>query len=324
METINPVPRRHFAIQSQRPIEAKEWMRRVNGPHQLTVNSLHALDFKHQGTEVGHVATGYIKYSTEVTISAQNLKQSYCIGIPLKGDQLISCEQQQFVSTPEVGVVLSPDMSFSMTLSEDCEKRMLRISRFALEECVRQLLHRPLEKPLIFDPMMDFSGPVKAWFELFQQLQPLLDCPQSLIGQQKLWQPLEQALIKSLLYMQSHNYSEQLLDPQERPKYLAVLEKKMRISLMEKLSLSDLEKIAGVSRERLYRDFHTYYQMSPMAYFKALKLEEVRKRLLQARPNEKISAIALDYGFSQLGRFSQDYKARYQELPSQTLARVLN
>lgn len=324
METINPVPRRHFTVQSQRLIEAKEWMQRVNGPHQLKVNSQPGLYFKHRGTEVGHVATGYIKYSTEVTISAQNLKQSYCIGIPLVGDQLISCEQQQFVSTPEVGVILSPDMSFSMTLSEDCEKRMLRISRFALEECVRQLIRRPLDQPLIFDPMMDFSGPVKAWFELFQQLQPLLDCPQSLIGQQKLWQPLEQALIKSLVYMQSHNYSEQLLDTQERPKYLLVLENEMEKSLMERLTLSDLENIAGVSRERLYRDFHKHYQMSPMAYFKTLKLDEVRKRLLQARPSEKISSIALDYGFSQLGRFSQDYKARYQELPSQTLARVLN
>lgn len=316
------VARRDFAVQSRHVLEAQDWMQRINGPHRLEVHNQSQLYFKHNGTEVGHVATGFIQYSTEVTIVAQDLTQSYCIGLPLKGEQYISLEQTQFLSTPEVGVVLSPQMSFQMTMAESCEKRMVRLSRFAVEECLRQLLLKNLDQPLVFKPEMDLTGQAKPWLKLFQQLLPLLESHTSLVGEQILWQPLEQALIKTLLYVQPHNYSAQLFGLQ-RPAYLLSLEDELRGCLMESLSLADIEKRAGVSRDRLYRDFQRYYGIAPMAYFKRLKLDGVRQRLLQAHGDETVSAIALDYGFNQLGRFSQEYREHFNELPSETLARQI-
>ena len=229
-------------------------------------------------------------------------------------------DQAEFLSTPDTGVILSPNMSFQMTMAENCEKRMVRLSRFAVEECLRQLLLKNLDQPLVFKPQMDLVGQAKPWVKLFQQLLPLLDSHNSLVGEQILWQPLEQALIKSLLYLQPHNYSEQLLGLQ-RPAYLLSLDDELRSCVMESLSLADIEKRAGVSRDRLYRDFQRYYGIAPMAYFKRLKLDGVRQRLLQAHADETVSAIALDYGFNQLGRFSQEYKEHFNELPSETLAR---
>lgn len=314
------VARRDFAVQSRQITEAQDWMQRINGPHRLQVHNQSQLYFKHYGTEVGHVATGFIRYSTEATIIAQDLTQSYCIGLPLKGEQYISVDQAEFLSTPDTGVILSPNMSFQMTMAENCEKRMVRLSRFAVEECLRQLLLKNLDQPLVFKPQMDLVGQAKPWVKLFQQLLPLLDSHNSLVGEQILWQPLEQALIKSLLYLQPHNYSEQLLGLQ-RPAYLLSLDDELRSCVMESLSLADIEKRAGVSRDRLYRDFQRYYGIAPMAYFKRLKLDGVRQRLLQAHADETVSAIALDYGFNQLGRFSQEYKEHFNELPSETLAR---
>lgn len=314
------VARRDFAVQSRQITEAQDWMQRINGPHRLQVHNQSQLYFKHYGTEVGHVATGFIRYSTEATIIAQDLTQSYCIGLPLKGEQYISVDQVDFLSTPDTGVILSPNMSFQMTMAENCEKRMVRLSRFAVEECLRQLLLKNLDQPLVFKPQMDLVGQAKPWVKLFQQLLPLLESHNSLVGEQILWQPLEQALIKSLLYLQPHNYSEQLLGLQ-RPAYLLSLDDELRSCVMESLSLADIEKRAGVSRDRLYRDFQRYYGIAPMAYFKRLKLDGVRQRLLQAHADETVSAIALDYGFNQLGRFSQEYKEHFNELPSETLAR---
>ena len=59
--------------------------------------------------------------------------------------------------------------------------------------------------------------------------------------------------------------------------------------------------------------------MTPMAYYRQLRFEQVRVRLTQARASEKVSSIAMDYGFQQFGRFSKEYKERFGELPSQTL-----
>lgn len=322
MQIRQAVKRRDFAFESSLPKEAQAWMQHVNGPHQLQVQNKSNLHFVHRGTEVGHVATGFIQYNTEVTVVAQDLTQSYCIGLPLSGEQIVTINKHEFLSTPDIGVILSPQVSLAMTIFEKCEKRMVRFSRFAVEECLRQLLLKNLDQPLVFKPEMDLQGAVQPWLKLFNQLLPLLENETSLVGEQILWQPLEQALIKSLLYMQPHNYSDQLLAA-PRPAYLNSLEDQLRASVMESLTLTDIEKLAGVSRDRLYRDFQRYYGVAPMAYFKSLKLDGVRQRLLQARPEEKVSTIALDYGFNQLGRFSQEYRAHFNELPSETRARQL-
>lgn len=313
------VARRDFAFQSSLPLEAQEWMQHVNGPHRLQVQNKSKLDFVHRGIEVGHIATGFIQYSSEVTVVAHDLTQSYCIGLPLLGEQIVSIDNHEFLSTPDIGVILSPRVSLAMTIFENCEKRMVRFSRFAVEECLRQLLLKNLKEPLVFKPEMNLQGAAKPWLKLFNQLLPLLETETSIVGEQVLWQPLEQALIKSLLYIQPHNYTDQLLGV-SRPAYLQSLDDELRACVMETLSLTDIEKRAGVSRDRLYRDFQRYYGVAPMSYFKKLKLDGVRQRLLQARPEEKISTIALDYGFNQLGRFSQEYKEYFHELPSETRA----
>ena len=50
------------------------------------------------------------------------------------------------------------------------------------------------------------------------------------------------------------------------------------------------------------------------------KLERVYSTLMDPVQNiQNITAIALDYGFTHLGRFSEIYKATYGVLPSESL-----
>jgi len=50
-------------------------------------------------------------------------------------------------------------------------------------------------------------------------------------------------------------------------------------------------------------------------------MERARRDLLDADPAQaSVTDIAARWGFFHLGRFSQAYRAMYQELPSQTLA----
>jgi AraC-like DNA-binding protein len=51
-----------------------------------------------------------------------------------------------------------------------------------------------------------------------------------------------------------------------------------------------------------------------------VRLERVREELLCAEPGETVTAIAMRWGFTHLARFSGIYRARFGELPSQTLA----
>ncbi|MGK7892363.1 MAG: helix-turn-helix domain-containing protein [Xenococcus sp. (in: cyanobacteria)] len=76
-----------------------------------------------------------------------------------------------------------------------------------------------------------------------------------------------------------------------------------------------------INERSLNYAFNQYYGISPMAFVKISKLHRAKELLLEADPNEtNVTEIANRLGFWQLGQFSQDYKALFNELPSDTLA----
>ena len=54
---------------------------------------------------------------------------------------------------------------------------------------------------------------------------------------------------------------------------------------------------------------------------KQVKLRQLREDLLRGQCRN-ITEVALDYGFSHLGRFSSDYRKLFGELPSETVRLV--
>ena len=92
--------------------------------------------------------------------------------------------------------------------------------------------------------------------------------------------------------------------------------------LMDEFSLRDLTEAAGTSSSTLLRTFNAHHGVSPMKYAKRLRLEAVRRSLLDSDPlGGTVSGVASEYGFRQMGRFSADYRRVCGELPSVTLRR---
>lgn len=92
--------------------------------------------------------------------------------------------------------------------------------------------------------------------------------------------------------------------------------------LSGRVTLSDLERVSGLSGRSLQYAFRATFNRTPMQWVTERRLERVRELILQARPGATLTAIAGDY-FSNLGDFSRLYRARYGELPSQTLQNAL-
>ncbi|WP_417615259.1 AraC family transcriptional regulator [Oceanisphaera sp.] len=300
--------------------EAKRWMHKVNGPHDLTVRNPKDLYFRHSGITIGNVTLGHVEYATDVVVNIDDLEQSYIINLPLLGEQHMEYKRESFVSTPSVGAIISPNQPFSMSMSENCRKKMVRFPRLVVEEKLSRLLGRRISCPIAFDTQVSLDGPMQQWWKMVQNIQDILEPENSLCDLPEVWGNLENTLITSLLYTQHHNFSNELLDRREgRPSYLTRLESRLTEFVEQPLSLADLERMSGVSRERLYRDFQTYHGETPIAFFRNMRFENVRTRLMQARPSESVSSIAMDCGFQQMGHFSKEYKTRFSELPSETL-----
>jgi AraC-like DNA-binding protein len=136
---------------------------------------------------------------------------------------------------------------------------------------------------------------------------------------------LEQALIKGLLLSQRHNYSQALAEATRPscPHYLLRAKKFIHENARENIALEDIERAAGVSRYKLFDGFKQHFGYAPMAYLKMHRLEAVRRDILADRAERNVSSIAMNWGFSHLGRFSNDYKQLFGETPSQTLKRTV-
>jgi AraC family ethanolamine operon transcriptional activator len=93
----------------------------------------------------------------------------------------------------------------------------------------------------------------------------------------------------------------------------------MRACLGEPLSLLDLCRELGVSERTLHYAFQEVRGLSPMAYFRAFRLNAVRQELKTAPDTATVQEIAQRWGFWHTGEFAAAYRRLFGELPSQTL-----
>ncbi len=83
------------------------------------------------------------------------------------------------------------------------------------------------------------------------------------------------------------------------------------------IRVTDLCKYCGVSLSTLERIFTRELGITPKGYIRAMRLHEVRRELLNGNSQDlTIADIAMDCGFTHMGRFSRRYRAHFGRLPS--------
>jgi AraC-like DNA-binding protein/tetratricopeptide (TPR) repeat protein len=95
----------------------------------------------------------------------------------------------------------------------------------------------------------------------------------------------------------------------------------MRADLGRDWTVNDLAAIAGVSGRTLQRQFRIFFGKSPRDALRDFRFECARRELLQGSPDVNVMDVAHDCGLQHCGRFSVEYRRRYDETPSQTLKR---
>lgn len=87
-------------------------------------------------------------------------------------------------------------------------------------------------------------------------------------------------------------------------------------------SIRELCAATGASYATLERGFREMYGMAPKALIQDLKLSRARSALLHPAPSTTVTDVALSVGLLEFGRFSLQYRQRFGELPSETLAKA--
>ena len=91
---------------------------------------------------------------------------------------------------------------------------------------------------------------------------------------------------------------------------------------MQALTMQVLLNECHVTERTLQLAYRERFATSPAAFIKSLRLARVRSVLRRSDPGQhNVGDIAADFGFWHLGQFASDYRRRFGERPSETLAR---
>ena len=93
----------------------------------------------------------------------------------------------------------------------------------------------------------------------------------------------------------------------------------MRQNITKAITAVELAQEVGVSVRSLQSGFCRFRNKSPLQVLRGFRLDASGSELEWAEASDTVTGIALRWGFTHLSRFSQSYKARFGELPLQTL-----
>lgn len=306
---------------------AQAWMANICGPHGLKASAPQRLHFQHAGNLLKSMSTviGYVEYGTDVTIDIDaSVLNSYSISLPISGQQELRKYDGLLTSDSNNGLIVSPYDRQELCIAGNCRKIQVAIKATAMRQVLEELLQRPAQQPIIFETKVGTGqGATAAWWRLVKFLLAEMDQTREFFGHVSISRDIERALIKGLILAQPSNYSDELtgLSQIRCPEYLLRAKQFIQEHVSGEVNLDDLSLAAGVSRFKLYEAFKKYLGVSPTLYVKRFRLERVRQALLEGEGHANITAVAMRWGFTHLGRFSADYKKLFLEVPSKTVER---
>jgi AraC-like DNA-binding protein len=269
---------------------------------------------------LGDVSISRLKYGADVSIQPGCLEAFYLVQMPLAGHAVIECGKQRVDSCPTLASVLNPTEPTVMHWSADNDQLMVRIDRSLIDRAIWAHLGQEPEEALRFQLGFRWQD-CAAWRYLVQYLAECIAHDFDPAKNKLVASNMEQLVVSTLLSSHVHNFSD--AKPTHRatvlPRHVRKVEEYLRTHAHEPVCADQLAELAGVSLRSLYAGFKEYCGVTPMQYLKNLRLEGARNMLLNEPDSVTVATVAMQWGFSHLGRFSVEFKQRFGESPSEML-----
>ncbi|CAN0627738.1 Anthranilate 1,2-dioxygenase regulatory protein [Burkholderia multivorans] len=307
--------RAHRLFESRDLDETRELISRVMQPHALLPNGrAHGrshMDF----VRLGGLGIGAIAFGDAMRVQVDAVDGYYLLMFCLSGQAEVRAMGRQVGVDARTGVLCPPGERFDALLSADCEQFVLRIDAATLGAMAG-------DPRAMLDPVLRVSDAALAAWR--QQLMLVARSPELLEranANPRVASQLEHLLIDLLI--DGHPPA---AVPASRhdpaPGFVRRAQEFVDAHFGAPLQLADIVRAAGVPERTLRDAFMQFRGISPMQYLRKTRLDHARDLLRAAAPDRRIADIALDCGFTHLGRFALAYREKFGELPSETLERA--
>jgi AraC-like DNA-binding protein len=284
--------------------------------------SSRTVDARLNGAYFPSLWLGYTQYGAAATVETET-RSDYWLQLPLRGGIEVMLGRQTIGCDARTGAITSPTGRRVLRTDEGSARMQMSLTGPAMQRQLAALLGDWPRTPLELAPTMDLTEGYGRSLAQYLRLA---------IGEFEThghvpWSALvisqfEQLVMTRLLLEHPHNHSEAVrrYDRPVSPRGVKRAIDYMHANLDAPITLADLVAVAGVPGRTLFHHFRAFKGVAPMRYLRDRRFEQARRALLSAGQQENVTAIAVRWGFSHMSRFAAEYRRRFGESPSATLA----
>ena len=284
-----------------------------------------SIDFLHQQAHLCDVSMSFLGYGSEVQVIAPPLPDFYLFQLTLTGHVGIRASRFDVALEPGSVFVMNPGIAYRKRWSRDARQLMLKIPRQRLEARLREERDADTLRPVAFEGHAGAADERRnALVRLLDYLCRELADSHGLMAGASFRRDMENALLSAILAALPHDQRDvggSALSP-AAPHYVRRAESHLREATSRAVPLGELARVAGVSVRSLQAGFRRFRDKTPVQFSRDVRLDLARRALRAAAGERSVTDVALDFGFTHLGRFAKCYLERFGETPSATLRRT--
>lgn len=294
---------------------ARRCLDRVFARHGLQVHGQN-LDFAHQLLNLGESSISLLRYGSDAEVAAPPL-DFYLLQLTLSGRVGLRADGFETVLEAGSAFIMNPKRAYRKLWDREAQQILLKIPRSRL--MARIGASAPGEAVEFAPDTLSagiFAEPVRQLLDRLGSCASEGECRSTAairVGENDVLDAVLTALPHRLIVGRDS------AGPAV-PYYIWRAERHLRASLGLAVKTPTSARLAGVSVRTLQEGFQRFRGRTPSQISRDLRLDRARTALLDGE-GDNVTAVALDCGFSHLGRFAQSYAERFGETPSQTIRR---
>ena len=284
-------------------------------------------DARVNGLTLNGLSLFYMNYRAALAVVAPPMDQAIGVCFPLEGKLEMVQGRHRFEAHAGRGAaVISSTEPFMMEWSPNMSMFCLKIERSALADFAGSLLgevervdfKREVDSPHVLESLL-------GCFRLAELAVSRIPPGQHLSA--PLAARIRDQLLLTLLVSQPNTGSAALVNDYSSSRRSAV---RRAVELIEArpaaVTPSEVAKALGVSLRALEQNFRDTLGTTPVAYILKCRLQRAHAELSAGDvcAGNTVGEIARRWGFSNLGRFADQYRKAYGATPSETLRHALN
>lgn len=254
-------------------------------------------------------------YRGDFTVAFPEPLDEITFVIPTAGT-IIFNHVTESVGFAQVGLAIDKLDVRSVRFMDNHAQHGISIRRALLTERLSALLGKPIVQKLCFEPVVDLNASAFQGIRALVELATGAEFDLLLNAGSLMPSRLREMLVDAVLEAWPHNFSQALQRPAPliAPRHVKLAVEYIQEHPDNLVSGTDLARLTNVSLRALQDGFRHFMGMSIVAYQRQVRLERAYALLVQGA-SPSVTEVALQLGFSNVGRFCQYFTNAYGVSP---------